>query len=434
MHPHPPIPGKEQIALLEPFERLGLDTSQTEEDLYYALQAFNRLDERAEFHYDLPGVRDGFFQRGDVPWDFITLSDGSPRFPNPDPDVPGFGCVKSEEACVARMGIDEGFFMSQDQVIGMLWGLGLVWRLVPDGVEYQGVGLREEAQQITHNMITHLRDHLWRVTDPEGNHPPDAWGGNAIAFSDQLARAANRICGDRFGLDDYRDGLSNTLGVNAFIAFDASWLAQIGYNKTMALTLVGLSQEWDVDKVTNRSVELNKDAFALSYALLNQVEPGEALSIWSLESILNSAPCGGPCHRTPGCEEVYGWMGEDRFRNPEQLFGNKHHNVNDFNGLDYMLLHNLVFLAEDGEHLVQVPEALVGDCADFVDLDAVLQGQGTVYDPFSACAAPSCIRTCSSIPGVARMRSGVGPSPSSQAATERTCSYPVASRNVGARP
>ena len=65
------------------FEQLGFDTSETVADLYYALMAFNRLDEGAEIPYDVTPVRDGFFLRDDIGGDFLADTRGSFRFRGP---------------------------------------------------------------------------------------------------------------------------------------------------------------------------------------------------------------------------------------------------------------------------------------------------------------------------------------------------------------
>ena len=75
------------------FERLGLDTTETRSDLYFALTAFNRLDALAETDFGKPPSLDGFFRRDDVPEDFYRRPDGSPRFPNAALPNGRYGCV-----------------------------------------------------------------------------------------------------------------------------------------------------------------------------------------------------------------------------------------------------------------------------------------------------------------------------------------------------
>ena len=66
------------------FQQLGFDTTETLNDLYQAMMAFNRLDEAAEIHYEMEPLRDGFFVRDDVPGDFWQNDDGTYRFPRYD--------------------------------------------------------------------------------------------------------------------------------------------------------------------------------------------------------------------------------------------------------------------------------------------------------------------------------------------------------------
>ncbi|MBN1945353.1 MAG: hypothetical protein JW797_06720, partial [Bradymonadales bacterium] len=222
------------------FTRLGLDTTQTLDDLYYALNAFNRVDEAAEEWYGVPPARDGFFLRDDVPPDFMWDEDaGRYRFPRDDDGLLGYGCHTSVLSCQPPE-LDGGDYVSQDQVIGLIFGLNFVVRLVPDGIVLEGMDLRQEARAIVHRMVWHLRDNSWRVTAPNGDHPPDAWGGNAHGFSDQFAVAANIICGSDFGVEDYRDAISNTIGVATFEALElqVAWEATHNYNRTHAFRLV----------------------------------------------------------------------------------------------------------------------------------------------------------------------------------------------------
>lgn len=65
----------------------GLDTYQTRKELYYALEAFNRLDLNAESYFNLAGDTfpnqaiyppssdlNGFFIRDDVPDNFVDVA------------------------------------------------------------------------------------------------------------------------------------------------------------------------------------------------------------------------------------------------------------------------------------------------------------------------------------------------------------------------
>jgi hypothetical protein len=366
------------------FQKIGVDTSETRADLYYALQAFNRLDKAAETHYGKPPALDGFFQRDDVPPGFIYKPGGGFRFPRAEPGIDGYGCVSSSASC-GTPDIADGFYESQDQVIGMIFGLALVEKLVPTGVTHLGVDLRQEARAIMHRMVMHLRDHAWTIRDPSGNSPPNQWGGSALLNSDQIAKAANRICGTAFGVADYRDLLSNTVGVAGFAGIDASWGLQTHINKSMTIKLVAVTGEWNAAKIAPRAAGERTAIFALAHAMLQGVPLDPSIALWELDSDLSSAPCSGPCHNTPGCAEVPGWRGEHRWKSPESRNGDPNGIYGEYNGMDYMVLHNLYLLYRQGQVDFTAP-APPASCSGPTPLDQLLAGGGASYDPFAPCA------------------------------------------------
>ncbi|MBU1429720.1 hypothetical protein KKF91_04065, partial [Myxococcota bacterium] len=338
------------------------------------LAAFNRIDEAAEIPIGAPPIRDGFFLRDDVPADVVFDASGGLRFT-------GYACARAVGAC-RPPSVENGAYVSQDQVTGLIFGMALIHRLVPSGVVVEGVDLRQEAAAITHRMINHLRAHGWRVMDPTGESPPDQWGGNALGFSDLFARAANHICEGRFGIEDYRDDRSETLGRAAFQGMLAIWDVTHGYNRTMALRLMAIVGGWEADEMASRSVEDHKEIYALAYALIHNARLPAPFSRWRMERILDSAPCGGPCYNVEGCEEAPGWRGEHRWTGPGDRNGCKHHREAEFNGLDYLLLHHLYLLYQGGEYGGRTPSSADMSCDGMTDLDAILAGQVIeVYEP-----------------------------------------------------
>ena len=373
------------------FDRIGVDTSQTIEDLYYAIMAFNRVDEAAEIQYGATPVRDGFFVRDDVPGTFYLAADGTYRFPRSEPGLAGYECTRSAGGC-GTMSIEGGDYVSQDQVVGLVHGLALVNKLVPDGVVHDGVDLRHEARAIVHRMVWHLRSNGWRVKDPDGNSPPDKWGGNAVGTAYNLARVANVVCGTDFGVTDYRDNKSETLGAGAVAALEAGWSVTHGYNRTMALRLEAITNGWSASKMAGRAAKDAKELYALSHAVLHDIELDEEISTWRIESLLGSAPCQGPCNATPGCNNGKAWKGEHRFMNPESRAGCKHRSQAEFNGMDYMTLHNLYLVYRDGRYGYSSGGRTVGSrrCDSFTGLSDMLEtgiSDGDTYDPQDPCAA-----------------------------------------------
>jgi len=372
------------------FTDLGLSTHETERDLRYALAAVDRVDERAESFY--PGVapaRDGLFVRDDVPPDFHLEEDGGYRFPRAD-GFSGYECVSGALTC-ATPHIANGNFTSQDQSIGLLFGLSLVARLVPEGLQVDGVALAPDARDKVHRLVWFLRKNGWKVKDPDGESPPDAWGGNAIGFSNAFAKLANAVVGDEFGVGDYRNFASRTAGELAWSGLQLIWESTHDYNRTLALRLAAANGVWDAEKMARRALSDGKDYYALAWSLLQDKALAAPFSDWRIEALLRSAPCGGPCRGKSCASETPGWMGESRNTNPEQRFGSEHWQ-GEFNGLDYMALYAAYYLHRKGQYTYErrpVGEAPPA-CRDFPGLSQILTAgasDGQVYDPRHECAA-----------------------------------------------
>ena len=370
------------------FEQLGFDTSDTVADLYYALMAFNRLDEAAEIPYGATPVRDGFFLRDDVNGDFWQTNDGAFRFPRTD-DYDAYGCMLSDYHC-GELDIADGQFISQDQVIGLVWGLSFVYHFIPETAVAGGIALKTEAQEMVHRLVSKLKGNDWKVIDPDGETPPAQWGGNAQGLSNQLAKAANRVVGNTFGVDDYRDALSQSVGAAGFAGLDATWSVQLWYNKGMAMELAAINNSWTPAHMADRSLDFNAPMYAYAHAVLNNLPLDSKVAAWMSSSALTNAPCGGPCLDTANCEVRQGWQGPNRWRNAPVNNGDRHIPEAEFNGLDYMLMHNLLFLYEEGNHAVQIAERVPATCADFVGLSQIIANgpsNNQVYDGFDACVA-----------------------------------------------
>lgn len=367
------------------FADLGWPTQETDQDIALALAALDRVDEKAETFY--PGVapaRDGLFVRDDVPEDF-HLKEGAYRFPRED-GFAGYECASGDITCEPPK-IDDGSFTSQDQTIALLFGLALVNRLVPHDLVVRGVRITEDAREKVHRLVWFLRSHGWKVKDPNGDSPPDAWGGNAIGFSNAMAKVANAVVGDTLGVDDYRNFASRTAGEASWAGLQVIWEATHGYNRSHALKLAAANGTWRPAKMAKMAMGDGKDYYALAYAALQGKTLPEPYSDWRIESLLASAPCSGPC-RGPGCNEVPGWMGESRTMNPEQRFGSRHWR-GEFNGMDYMATYAAYYLHRKGRYTHAQPTVAVRDCSRFQGLDQILASgpsDGQVYDPNDACA------------------------------------------------
>ena len=370
------------------FTDLGRPTAETASDLRLALAAFDRIDERAETFFGVPPERDGFYLRDDIPADFHRTATGAYRWPRAD-GYAGYECVSADLIC-DEPSVMDGSFVSQDQSIALMWAMALVARLVPADLVVDGVHLRDDAREKVHRMVWFMRKHGWKIKDPTGASPPDAWGGNAIGFSNGMAKVANRVCGADFGVDDYRNFASQTLGEAAWAGLQVIWEATHAYNRTHALRLAAANGDWDGEKMARMSQGDGKDYYALTWAILHGATIPAPWSDWRVESLLRSAPCSGPCRGTAGCADPPGWMSESRTHGPGDRFGSQHYPQAEFNGLDYMGLFAAYHVHRRGRWLVREAETVPAACGAFTGIAALAAAgapDGATYDPRHACAA-----------------------------------------------
>ena len=114
-------------------------------------------------------------------------------------------------------------------------------------------------------------------------------------LSNQLAKAANRIAGNTFGVDDYRDALSQSVGAAGFAGLDATWSVQLWYNKGMAMELAAINNSWTPGHMAERSLDFNAPMYAYAHAVLNDLALDSKVAAWMSSSALTNAPCDGPC-------------------------------------------------------------------------------------------------------------------------------------------
>lgn len=376
--------GSEEAA----FKALGVPTTETESDLFYALSAFDRLDRTAETYLGYPANLDGFFMRDDVPSGFVwaDAAHTKMRYPRSDNGLVGYSCVSTEANC-GTITVKDGYFISQDQIIEMMPGLALVSRMVPPGTVVQGMDLAQHAKEIVDRVVMYLKRNNWKIVGPDGTSPPNQWGGTALPYSNQIAKCANFITGNQLGTSDYRDLLSETAGAALTGAVDAAWDVQTLNNQSMVLALETVSDGWTVDKLVSRATDWDAPVFPMMNALLygRGMPPGIDDNV--VEAMLTTAPCGGPCYGTPGCVAVPGWSGEHRFKSPESRDGDVYDRTGEFTGLDYMLLHNLYVALKHGKYEVASGTAPVcrGETPLTEWTEVAPPRVGDTYDPWSSC-------------------------------------------------
>ncbi len=184
-----------EYALLKKY---GQETTATLHELYYALNAINRVDKFAEpllapiYNFSTPENLNGFYLREDIPEDFASeFSDGdwdmrctnsafyhnnnAAKINNPSlsykPEVKGLSYLNAP---------------SLDQMSSLLVGLSVAHKLV-DNVFVQptssdtGFSIKTEIEAITDRIVAYAADRNWELIDVNGW--PVANGGGDLAFT-----------------------------------------------------------------------------------------------------------------------------------------------------------------------------------------------------------------------------------------------------------
>lgn len=211
--------------------REGSSTIQTEKEIYYALKAIERLDAKGETMY--PGTANspnlnGFLARSDVD----NMAQLNTTGKNYDIVKSAISCNHLEQSsCDGSSNANPKFTnaMSQDEVIGLLFGFALMRKCLPDNVSYNGMALRPKSREISNRIVNYVRTggttNSWVIVDPD-QQKRVCRGQNALWFSYGIASTANYINGNtilhQFG---HHNLYSQSLGV-------ATWNT---YKKLLAL-------------------------------------------------------------------------------------------------------------------------------------------------------------------------------------------------------
>ena len=408
-------------------------------ELYYALEAFNRLDSSAEAVFGYPSALDGFFIRQDVPRNFVFNNINHFNYDlNLIPpanlthsidSLNGRGfCSPSYNRNIIYDGSNysdtyanwqydpttdkrNSLAMSLDQCINMYNACALINKYIATGVSYDINGvtqhfkdgepsIRIEARNISTRMSVALSGGGdWRILIPGGNHvdqlfPKTDAGGNAFAYSYALAEANCKLHNTNTPLNS----AAPCLGANNITSATAGWITWVGLTsqagvsldllhsdnapKTVGLqaacncnhqisivsVLIGYLQAvtsyiigWikfliygtpipqfqDVQIITNATedkIEYRTSLFHLEWgSLLRKVlHGGNNLNNFDYANFLNSAPCKGPSYYVGSIENKPGWTSRDNIDHPQEQADFKF--KGEFNGLDYMLYHNLYYI------------------------------------------------------------------------------------------
>jgi hypothetical protein len=319
--------------------------SRNTNELYYALKALRRLDETAEISFPSPCdslglVRNGFFLRDDVPADFHT-------------NFSGINTVKSDYTS-SNVYDNE---MSQDQVYHILTGLAMIKWFIRPSLVVNGMNIRQEA--ITHALliVEWVHEYNWVIKNPSclvSGVPKDvARGENATLFSYGLNCMVGYISDGNVNYGADVPASAFNVWTSLRDPINPAYLNPDNMHMAMTIMAVGAGCGYSPLDDMVKVVKKNKwAAYPLIYNLLYandsssvQFEASrDTLVKWTID-MLNEAPVEGPYNNYPD-PVSHGYGTWNRFIRPrtQHYIGDANIAKNKFNGLDYMLLHNLYYL------------------------------------------------------------------------------------------
>jgi MYXO-CTERM domain-containing protein len=333
----------EHYLVTHPAEFPGAQVSQdTLDELYHALLALERLDRNGDAAFPPPCTStpslNGFFIRDDVPDGFhqnfpplhTTFSD----FVDP--------VLTNKE-------------MSQDQVYHLLIGLALVKALVPSSVSVNGRGLTAWAVEQARRIIEHVVKDFWVIKNPacadrevdRGDLAAGLSGGTrrAIAF---ITDGAYFPDAEEVWIDVWeRESGNRSPSFAAYIDID---------NLHMSMAIAAVGNGWG-DTTADDLANLGSKPDWPLYGLLHRALHGERAVGWCrtgaalsarartmLDELPDGAEIGSP---RPGGPAPHGFTRSNRFmREAEKAYtGEEGSEGHRYNGLDALLLHNLLAIA-----------------------------------------------------------------------------------------
>ena len=405
----------------ELLHRNNQPTDQTLTELFYALNAMDRIDINGEVTTIFAGSQpNGYMFEDDVPDDFIInhpqLNSGLVQNVYPPPSGGNVGWASSVKSTYADWNwwrnnditFNYDPSASQDQLFNLLMGLALVKKYVPNGVLFNNTvygGTNNSYTYLTghpsENFHTEAVDEALRITKYMSNYwtpvfgnvfPPwtlvrpsgganngpmaisNSNGGDAYFFSTGIVQADNYF-------NPNQDELTNPISILNEPVWqsyqsDDCWRTHPS-NIKLPLVLVTIGNSWrtienfSIVNTTHSGIghqgnfqagntgncawfanDYGWDAFYGTIERLLHDENIDDENKCGIKDMLDSAPgqpgSGGPWYyaNDPG---PWGWRCSRRFYYGYDDENGDNSFEGNYNGLDYMLLHNLYYLMDEGQ-------------------------------------------------------------------------------------
>jgi len=369
----------------------GQNTDATLNELFYAVDAINRLDYYCEAWWGTSGGVNGFFMRDDCCfdcWDDIQGTYNSNYFSTfANLNIKSGGQLNGIESewIESKKNNKPKHAMSIDQVLHIYLALCVVANKVQNISPPLGQGFidgsvtySEAAQEIMKRVIDYIHDksklstpYQWKIFDPVGNEV--LAGPSAYLEAAALSKANKDLC-SYYNPKQSLQAVDPTWGA-AVIAFKTittnPWvfLTGEGLKFLNCMTFAGPSGNLNnfgalpfATKINLWSSHLNQKWPSVHIPLLNQYLYGTPDYHGNpyYRDLLDEAPCFGPYNYSEDCEDLhyqaYNWSSTTLLIHPERRGGCGHDEnlhdprldfAGDYNGLDYMVIYNLFCLTKN---------------------------------------------------------------------------------------
>ena len=345
----------------------------TQYELQLALKQYiNYLDKTESIVFkNLKDSFDGFFVRESVPCDFLENKNRKEYFNNnlKNTDIwnysnPGqFGKLpKGHPGWVEFVSECDSIpkAMSQDEAIGLIYGLALVYKCMPDN-SFEKIAAKEIAVKVIDYIRNSSRLYgksltfRWNMYRPNGNKIKTHEGGLSWFYAHGFMKAAHYFDKDYdnilkkisrypqeifFQLGQFfpNPNPDNTTMITTLAVVGNSWRATvpvIGLIFNMNTSYFGINaktkkQDWDT-------------FYILSWEVLHEKRKKMDNRLSKTKYQLNNAPFDGPYNYYNGINpKGSGWSSSYRWHHKKDMqMGDVNGIGGNYNGLDYMLLYNL---------------------------------------------------------------------------------------------
>ena len=310
------------------------DLGKTRDELYYALRAMDRLDLVADAAFPPPCTQEkklnGFFLRDDVPEGFFS------NFP----PMTGMTSDFIDPTLTNKE-------MSQDQVYHVLLGLALVKALVPEQTFVKAVDLRLWASEQGRRIIEHVSSHGWAITNPACDDRLVNRGPAAGGYS-HGTRAAAGFFTDGEWLPEVEDAVAFAWELcrdpNAPQYKDED-------NLHMAMAIAAVGNGWGETTATDLATLMDEQdwpAYPLAHRVIHRIDAGWCTTATKVNArarvMIDELPLGADPKGAPASHGFTVWNRFIRGKS-RHYAGSPGSEGTRYNGVDYLLLHNLYAIA-----------------------------------------------------------------------------------------